>query len=116
MSVPVRGELYLVDFLYAESDRSKRRPACVVTTELFNRGPDVLLAMVTSNRRRVTNPGLGDAVVEGWAAACLKVRSVVRTGRLLAVQRTMLDARLGLLEVADRQAMDRALAEVLGLA
>jgi len=32
---PSRGDIFLVEFPYAELTRSKRRPACVVSVEAF---------------------------------------------------------------------------------
>lgn len=116
MTPPSRGDIFLVEFPYAELTRSKRRPACVVSVEAFNRGADVLLAMVTSQRRLIERPGLGDAVLERWDAAGLRAPSVVRSGRLLAVQRTLLAARIGRLAASDQTVVDRGLRLVLGLA
>jgi mRNA-degrading endonuclease toxin of MazEF toxin-antitoxin module len=47
----------------------KRRPACVVSADAYQRSPDVIVAMVTSQAGRRQAPGLGDVVVNDWRAA-----------------------------------------------
>ena len=59
-----RGEIFLAPFTYADLQGSKRRPVCVVSSPDFNRGADVIVAMVTSSRRRIDSPTAGDAVLD----------------------------------------------------
>lgn len=110
-----RGLLVLAPFPYSDSRGLKRRPACVVSSSAYNQGPDVILAMVTSNRARVQRPGFGDVVVRQWQAAGLRLPSVVRAGRLLVLERRLLPATLGDLALVDLASVDEALQAVLGL-
>ena len=43
-----RGEIYLGPFMYADLAGSKRRPVCVVSSQNYNAGPDVMVAMILS--------------------------------------------------------------------
>jgi mRNA interferase MazF len=110
-----RGDIVLAPFPYSDLRGLKRRPACVVSSAVYNDGPDVIVAMVTSNRARLGSPGIGDVVVEHWQQAGLRLPSVIRAGRLLVVERRLLPAGLGRLEAVDLHAVDRALRTVLGL-
>jgi hypothetical protein len=58
----------------------KRRPACIVSSQLYNEGPDAVVAMVTSSRARFQQPGIGDVVIGDWQGAGLRLPSIVRTG------------------------------------
>jgi len=42
----------------------------------------VLVAMITSNARRVTRPGPGDVVIGDWQRSGMRLPSVVRTRRI----------------------------------
>lgn len=111
-----RGEVYLAPFTYSDQQRTKRRPACVVSVPSFNAGPDVLLAMITSSRMRLANPGIGDVVLTDWRGAGLLQASVVRTGRLLAMERSRVVGPIGRLSAQDLTAVGEGLRLVLGLA
>jgi mRNA interferase MazF len=78
-----RGQLILAPFPYSDLRGMKRRPACIVSSSEYNDGPDAVVAMVTSNRARFQQPGIGDVVISDWRAAGLRLPSVVRTGRSL---------------------------------
>ena len=109
-----RGEIYLGPFLYSDLAGSKRRPMCIVSTSAYNAGPDVMVAMVSSGAR-VLSPRLGDVVLGDWQQSGLLRPSVVRAGRLQVIERRLLAAQRGVLSVADLNAVDEALRNVLGL-
>lgn len=93
----------------------KRRPACVVSADAYQRGPDVIVAMVTSQTSRRQAPGLGDVVVADWQAAGLRAPSTVRTGRLLVLEQRLLGTTLGRLSSSTLAQADDALRDVFGL-
>jgi len=93
----------------------KRRPACVVSADSYQRGPDVIVAMVTSQAGRRQAPSLGDVVVTDWQAAGLRAPSTVRTGRLLVFEQRLLGTTLGRLSSTTLEAVDAALRDVFGL-
>jgi len=111
-----RGDLLLAPFPYSDLRGLKRRPVCVVSSAAISQGPDVIVAMVTSSRARVTQPGMGDVVLEDWRAAGLRQPSVVRAGRLLVVEHRLLAGPLGQLSSRDLAAVDAGLKAALGLA
>ena len=110
-----RGEIWLAPFPYSDLTGSKRRPVCVVSPERFNAGADVLVAMVTSRGVDRSVPRLGDVTIEALAGSGLRVVSIVRTGRLFALERSKLIERLGLLDGMAMARIDDQLRLVLGL-
>jgi mRNA-degrading endonuclease toxin of MazEF toxin-antitoxin module len=93
----------------------KRRPACVVSANAYQRSPDVIVAMVTSQAGRRQAPGLGDVVVNDWRAAGLRAPSTIRVGRLLVLEQRLLGTTLGRLSAAALTDVDDALRMVFGL-
>ncbi len=93
----------------------KRRPACVVSADAYQRGPDVIVAMVTSQTGRRRAPGLGDVVATDWQGAGLRAPSTVRTGRLLVLEQRLLGTTLGRVSAATLADVDAALEDVFGL-
>ena len=109
------GDLFLAPFHYADLAQAKRRPVCVVSAARVNDGPDVLVAMVTSNRVRFATPALGDVPLLDWHAAGLLAPSTARAARLQAIETRMLQGRLGHLSARDLDAVKAALRMVLDL-
>ena len=93
----------------------KRRPACVVSADTYQRGPDMIVAMVTSQTGRRQTPGLGDVVVADWRAAGLRAPSTIRTGRLLVLEQRLLGMTLGRLSDTALAEVDDALRDVFAL-
>jgi hypothetical protein len=96
-----------------EPEPYKRRPVLVLAA--VGRGPDraVLVAMVTSNPSRTSNPRPGDVVVRGWQQAGLRLPSVVRSRRLwTAEERDFTGSVLG---TVDSTVLDQVRRNVRGL-
>ena len=110
-----RGELWWVDFAEpAGSAPRYRRPAAVVSADRFNRSriATVIVAAVTSNTRLADAPG---NVALPAGSSGLPKDSVVNVSQLLAVDRGLLDRRIGMLSSAQLAVLDRGLRLVLGL-
>lgn len=110
-----RGELYLARFPYSDLRGSKRRPICIISAQEYNEGPDVLAAMITSNRRRWQNPGLGDALLTEWRVEGLLHPSVLRAAKLQDLEKYLLEGPIGRLAANDEQSVNEMLLKVLGL-
>ena len=75
----------------------------------------ILVAMVTSNERRVQRPGPGDVVVSDWKHAGLRMPSVVRTRRLwTAEERDFEGTVLGSVEPAVLGAVKQHVRSLVG--
>jgi mRNA interferase MazF len=69
------GDVVIADFVGATG--VKRRPALVVSSELFNsKRPDVVLSALTTQTSRATAPT--DYVLQDWSAAGLRQPSAFR--------------------------------------
>ena len=78
-------------------------------------GADVIVAMVTSSRRRLNAPATGDVILDDWEQARLLRPCVVSAGRLLLIETRLLSARLGALSQRDLLAVDSGPKGPLGL-
>ena len=110
-----RGELWWVDFAEpVGSAPGYRRPAAVVSADRFNRSriATVIVAAVTSNTRLADAPG---NVALPAGSSGLPKDSVVNASQLLAVDRGLLDRRIGMLPSAQLTVLDRGLRLVLDL-
>lgn len=108
-----RGELWWIDFGEPTGCAPDyRRPAVVVSSDRFNRSrlATVIVAAVTSNLRLAQAPG--NVTLPSDA---LPKPSVVNVTQLLAVDRALLDSRVGQLPSTWLQELDRGLRLVLGL-
>ncbi len=90
------GDIVLLRFPQADLSTGKLRPALVVAIAP-GRHPDVLLALITSRAYQeisdfdeALNPLDAD-----FASSGLKARSVVRLARLVSVEESVINARLG---------------------
>lgn len=90
-----RGSIVLAIYPFTDLSSAKRRPALVVSaTE--RPGRDCILAFITSRASRIeiTDLALDHADVD-FAATGLRVASVVRCGKLMTLDHTLLTGRLG---------------------
>ncbi len=87
----------------------------MLSAETFNEGPDVIVAMVTSSQGRLARADIGDVVIGEWRAAGLLRPSLIRTGRVLVLERRLLSLPLGKLTTSDLAEVIRGLRTVFGL-
>lgn len=71
------GQIVLVPFPFSDQSMTKRRPAVIVSSELYHRDrTDVLLLAVTSQVRPTLT--IGDRMIEEWREAGLLKPSVLK--------------------------------------
>lgn len=90
------GDIVLLRFPQADLEAGKLRPALVVAIAA-GRHPAVLLSLITSRAYQET-PGFDeviDAKDADFTSSGLKARSVIRLARLVSVEETVINARLG---------------------
>jgi len=90
------GDIVLLRFPQADLSAGKLRPALVVAIAP-GRHPDVLLAFITS-RTYQEIPDFDEALDPldaDFTSSGLKARSVVRLARLISVEESAINARLG---------------------
>ena len=108
-----RGDVVLVPFPDVERLGEKRRPAVVVSADVYNAScPDIIAAQITSRRNPPPRPG--DHRVRDWQAAGLVKPSLVRA-RLAAFHRSRVVRKLGRASTHDMDGVDRGLRAALAL-
>lgn len=107
-----RGDVILVDFVFADESGRKVRPALIVSARAYNDArQEIIIAAITSN---VSRRLFGDQLIEDWQEAGLLRPSVV-TGVVRTIRRPMILRRLGALAASDLRAVDHTLRRALGL-
>lgn len=101
----IRGSVVLVIYPFTDLSSAKRRPAPVVSaTE--RPGRDCILAFITSKNIQIgATDLLLDPSDKDFVETGLRTASVVRCGKLMTLDRTLLTGRLGTLS-------ERLMAEV----
>ncbi len=109
------GDLRLVWFPFSrnEAEPYKKRPVLVLAATGVTPDRVVLVAMVTSNERRVRRPSPGDVVVTDWQQAGLLLPSVVRSRRLWTAEERDFEGTV--LGAVDRPVLDQVRLNVRNL-
>lgn len=106
-----RGDVVLVRFVFADERGVKRRPALILSTDVYHSGrADVIVAALTSNVARLLP---GDYTIHRWREAGLPKPTVV-TGILRTVKASMIERALGKLDRRDLKGFADALKPLLG--
>lgn len=109
---PQFGDVVLVPFPFTSQTTSKRRPAVVVSTTLYNRTrPDVVLMPVTSQLR--PSPAYGEVWLSAWEAAGLLKPSAIKP-LFATLEQGLVIKRLGRLAEPDRTALSDMIGALLG--
>jgi len=107
-----RGDVVLVNFVFADESGAKRRPALIISSDAYHRArQEVVVAAITSNVRRRL---VGDCRIVDWKQAGLLFPSTA-TGIIRTITRTMIARKLGSMAPTDLQNIDRELRRSLDL-
>jgi mRNA interferase MazF len=108
-----RGDVVLVPFPFSDQTTTKKRPAVVVSTSLFNKqSPDLVILAVTS---KINSPiGIGECLIGDWKAAGLMKPSAIKAA-ISTMEHTLVLRKLGALSQADVVAMNLSLSAFLGI-
>jgi len=104
------GDVVLVPFPFTSQTASKKRPAIVVSSLVYNAAkPDVVVMAITSQLRA----GAGEVAVQEWKAAGLLKPSVIKPV-FATLEQSLVIRQLGALHAADKEALRQAIARTLG--
>ena len=107
-----RGDVVLVNFMFSEGTDSKRRPAVLVSSQIYHQGrQETVLCAITSNTERLL---IGDYLMADWDSAGLLYRSVA-TGIIRTIKQSMIQRKLGSVSRRDMDAIDDLLKANLDL-
>jgi mRNA interferase MazF len=106
------GDVVLVPFPFTNQTTSKKRPAIVVSSELYhNQRMDLILIAVTSQIKPTQT--FGEVIIQGWQAAGLLKTSLMKPV-LMTIENDLVIKPLGTLQKLDLNALEKLLQEVLG--
>ena len=103
-----RGDVVLVRFPFTDLTTTKRRPALVISTDLYNQFQvNLIIAAITSQTHRL---GIGDCLIQNWRAAGLVKPSQVKA----TIEQSLVLKKLGTLASNDMEIVEQALAKAIG--
>lgn len=110
-----RGSVVLAIYPFTDLSATKRRPALVVSANT-RAGTDCILVFITSRVERIEDTDLAlEPTHEDFAETGLRVRSAIRCGKLMTLDRTLLSGRLGQLSTPLMEQVDVRLKTALAL-
>ena len=112
MTAYSRGDVVLVNFVFADETGVKQRPAVIVSSDVYHNGRDeIIIEAITSRTDRVL---VGDHPIKNWQGAGLLFPSVA-TGIIRTVKQDMITHKLGSMPSPDMKAIDSKMRLALGL-
>ncbi len=106
------GDIVLAPFPFTDQTSSKKRPAVVVSSTTYHRErPDFIIMAVTSQVR--PSAAFGEVLVTSWQAAGLLKPSTIKPV-LTSIEKSLILRKLGRLNEADQEALQRTLQKILG--
>src|SRR6185312_1899768 len=100
-----RWELISVPFPYVEGYEAKRRPALVISTDVFHAAHNACFAAMVTTARHMQDVRKDDITIAEWAKAGLPAPCVVRMARLTTFEAAPALRRIGALAPVDRNAV-----------
>ena len=105
------GDVVLVPFPLTDKSASKRRPAVVVSSEVYHgEHGDVILMAITSQLRPTSTT---EVEVRRWQEAGLLKPSVIKAA-ITTIERSFVIKKLGALAMEDREVLRALLNRILG--
>ena len=107
-----RGDIVLVNFVFAEETGSKRRPVLLLSSDKYMEGrQEAVVSAITSNTRRILT---GDYLMVDWEDSGLIFPSVV-TGILRTIKQSMIERKMGEISPRDLAEIESNLTQILEL-
>jgi mRNA interferase MazF len=108
-----RGDVVLVPFPFSDQSTTKKRPAVVISSTLYNEtSPDIVILAVTSKIEK--SVGIGECLVSDWKEAGLLKPSAIKPA-ISTIEQTLVLKKLGALSPRDSSSMDKAIRGFLDL-
>ncbi|NER02313.1 MAG: type II toxin-antitoxin system PemK/MazF family toxin [Okeania sp. SIO3C4] len=112
MTIYKFGDVILMPFPFTNQTTSKKRPAVVVSSDIYqSQYADLIIMAITSQNKLMS--GVGEVIVMDWSSAGLVKPSVVKPV-IATIEKGLIIRKLGKLEHGDRQALKNTLSEILG--
>ena len=105
------GDVLFLDYPFADREDSKRRPAVVISSELFHRHKkDVIVLAITSQLTPVGE--LGEILIKDWQHAGLPKPSILKATIATIVSDRVI-RRFGMLSDYDTQSLKQLLSKII---
>jgi mRNA interferase MazF len=106
------GEVVLVPFPFTDQTTNKKRPAVVISSEIYNAEyPDRILKSITS--QVVSIQKVGDIIITDWRAAGLLKSSMIKPV-ITTIEKQLIIKKLGKLQDVDIQSLREGLIRIIG--
>ncbi len=113
MTTYERGDIVLVPFPFSNQTATKKRPAVVISSSLYNeKTNDIVIIAVTSKIEK--NTDVGECLISDWQVAGLLKPSAVKPA-ISTIEHVLVLKKLGSLSANDTLAVDLMLKTFLGL-
>ncbi len=100
------GDVVLVPFPFTEQTTNKKRPAVVISSDVYNAEyPDSILMGITSQVS--SNPKVGDIIITDWGSAGLLKASMIKPV-IKTIEKQLILKKLGRLQNVDIQSLKEA--------
>ena len=107
-----RGDIVLVNFVFAEETGSKRHPVLILSSNRYmEERQDVIVSAITSNTRRLL---VSDHLMFDWEAADLLFPSVT-TRIIRMIKQSMIERKMGEVSLVDLDEIESNLTQILEL-
>jgi len=106
------GDVVLVPFPFTDQTTNKKRPAVVVSSDVYNAEyPDRILMGITS--QVIGIPRVGDIIITDWQAAGLLKASMIKPV-ITTIEKKLIIKKLGTLQDLDIQCLRDGLIRIIG--
>ncbi|RUT10124.1 hypothetical protein DSM106972_006190 [Dulcicalothrix desertica PCC 7102] len=89
------GDLWIANIQFSTGTGSKKRPVLILWLD----GDDVITAAITSAQPRTRT----DVILDNWFESGLRVESTLRLSRLVCLEKSLLQAKVGKISETDAQ-------------
>ena len=106
------GDIVLVPFPFTDQSAGKKRPAVVISSEIYNNErPDLIIMAVTSQAK--PSSMVGEVIVQEWRDAGLLRPSVIKPV-ITTIEKSLVIRTIGQLKEDDMKALEEMLTMILG--
>lgn len=106
------ADVILVPFPFTDQSATKKRPAVVISSTVYNtERPDLIIMAVTSQVKPVR--AVGEVIIHDWQEAGLLKPSVIKPV-ITTTEKSLVIKTMGRLNARDKKTMQESLKEILG--
>ena len=106
------GDIVLVPFPFTDQSAGKKRPAVVISSEIYNNErPDLIIMAVTSQAK--PSSMVGEVIVQEWRDAGVLRPSVIKPV-ITTIEKSLVIRTIGQLKEDDMKALEEMLTMILG--